>query len=278
MQDTVLDLFDAGKLDYASAVSLSLSPEGFKRFYDKLDFYKKRVVIRPEAIANFSEIVRRLGVVADWKKPYTTMAPEFEAEEVKVFGKMFEKGYIYKGLKPVYWCNHDETALAEAEIEYKSHVSPSIWVAFSQIDAPEKNFVIWTTTPWTIPANMAVAVHPELEYVEIAHAGKTFIVADALADKFIADCGLEGATRVAKVLGKTLEGIQTQHPICDRTSPVVCADYITTDAGTVCATASKFTARSTTKAFTPMTDASPRRSSVFPSWIRTASARPISKS
>ena len=177
---------------------------------------------------------KRLGILADWAAEYKTMNPAYEADIVRTFANMVANDLIYRSKKPVYWSIPCKTALAEAEIEYKNHTSPSIWVAFSQIDAPEKHFVIWTTTPWTIPANMAVAVHPELEYVEISHNGKIFVVADALAEKFIADCNLEGAVRGAKVLGKTLEGIQTQHPICARTSPVVCADYITTDAGTGC--------------------------------------------
>ena len=195
-----------------------------------------------KACAEFSESFiekqrkqfKRLGILADWAAEYKTKNPAYEADIVRTFANMVANDLIYRSKKPVYWSIPCKTALAEAEIEYKNHTSPSIWVAFSQIDAPEKNFVIWTTTPWTIPANMAVAVHPELEYVEISHAGKIYIVADALAEKFIADCGLEGAVRGAKVLGKTLEGIQTQHPICARTSPVVCADYITTDAGTGC--------------------------------------------
>lgn len=195
-----------------------------------------------KACAEFSESFiekqrkqfKRLGILADWAAEYKTKNPAYEADIVRTFANMVANDLIYRSKKPVYWSIPCKTALAEAEIEYKNHSSPSIWVAFPQIDAPEKNFVIWTTTPWTIPANMAVAVHPELEYVEISHAGKIYIVADALAEKFIADCGLEGAVRGAKVLGKTLEGIQTQHPICARTSPVVCADYITTDAGTGC--------------------------------------------
>ena len=195
-----------------------------------------------KACAEFSESFiekqrkqfKRLGILADWVAEYKTKNPAYEADIIRTFANMVEHDLVYRSKKPVYWSIPCKTALAEAEIEYKNHTSPSIWVAFPQIDAPEKNFVIWTTTPWTIPANMAVAVHPELEYVEISHGGKTFIVADALAEKFVADCGLEGAVRGAKVLGKTLESIQTQHPICDRTSPVVCADYITTDAGTGC--------------------------------------------
>lgn len=195
-----------------------------------------------KACADFSESFiekqrrqfRRLGILADWTAEYKTKNPAYEADIVRTFANMVEQDLIYRSKKPVYWSIPCKTALAEAEIEYKNHVSTSIWVAFTQIDAPEKNFVIWTTTPWTIPANMAVAVHPDLEYVEVSHGGKIYVVADALAEKFIADCALEGASLGAKHLGKTLEGVKTRHPICDRISPVVCADYITTDAGTGC--------------------------------------------
>lgn len=195
-----------------------------------------------KACAEFSESFiekqrrqfRRLGILADWAAEYKTKNPAYEADIVRTFANMVAHGLVYRSKKPVYWSIPCKTALAEAEIEYKNHTSTSIWVAFEQIDAPARDFVIWTTTPWTIPANMAVAVHPEFEYVEVSHGGKIYVVAAALAEKFVADCGLEGATFGAKFLGKTLEGIRTKHPICDRVSPVVCADYITTDAGTGC--------------------------------------------
>lgn len=195
-----------------------------------------------KACAEFSESFiekqrgqfRRLGILADWSAEYKTKNPAYEADIVRTFANMVERNLIYRSKKPVYWSIPCKTALAEAEIEYKNHVSTSIWVAFPQTGRPERNFVIWTTTPWTIPANMAIAVHPELEYVEVAHGGKIYVVADALAEKFIADCGLDGATLGAKFAGKTLEGIETRHPFCDRASPVVCADYVTTDAGTGC--------------------------------------------
>lgn len=195
-----------------------------------------------KACAEFSESFiekqrrqfRRLGILADWAAEYKTKNPAYEADIVRTFANMVAHGLVYRSKKPVYWSIPCKTALAEAEIEYKNHTSTSIWVAFEQIDAPARNFVIWTTTPWTIPANMAVAVHPEFEYIEVSQGGKIYVVAAALAEKFVADCGLEGATFGAKFLGKTLEGVRTKHPICDRVSPVVCADYITTDAGTGC--------------------------------------------
>lgn len=198
-----------------------------------------------KACADFSEgfiekqrkQFRRLGILADWAAEYKTKNPAYEADIVRTFANMVEQGLIYRSKRPVYWSIPCKTALAEAEIEYKDHTSTSIWVAFPETGVPAataRNFVIWTTTPWTIPANMAIAVHPEFEYVEVVHAGKTYIVADALAEKFIADCELAGATKGKKYLGKDLEGIKTEHPFCKRFSPVVCADYITADSGTGC--------------------------------------------
>ena len=221
---------------------------------------------------------RRLGILADWAAEYKTKNPAYEADSLRTFANMVGKGLVYRSKKPVYWSIPCRTALAEAEIEYKNHVSTSIWVAFTQVDAPEKNFVIWTTTPWTIPANVAVAVHPDLDYVEISCGGKIYVVAEALAEKFIADCGLEGAAVVAKRRGNTLEGIRTRHPICDRVSPVVCADYIAAPGSKTTrpafAAASKFTARSTTTASTKTTGAFPPSSSGSASSTRTENARP----
>ena len=137
---------------------------------------------------------RRLGVVGDWEHPYLTMDPAFEAREVRVFGEMFKRGYIYKGLKPVYWCSHDETALAEAEIEYKDAPCTSIYVKFAvkddkgllspYCDISKAYFVIWTTTPWTLPGNMAICLHPRDSYALVkAESGDIFIMAEALAEK-----------------------------------------------------------------------------------------------
>ena len=130
---------------------------------------------------------KRLGVVADWEHPYKTMAPSFEAEEVKVFGAMYKKGYIYKGLKPVYWCYHDETALAEAEIEYQDDPCTTVYVKFpmnddlgklSHLDKSKLNFVIWTTTIWTLPGNLAIALNPVESYVVVKNEdnGELYIV------------------------------------------------------------------------------------------------------
>ncbi len=187
---------------------------------------------------------KRLGVLGDWDNPYLTMDPKFEAREVKVFGEMYKKGYIYKGLKPVYWCPHDETALAEAEIEYQDIPCTSIYVKFkvkddlgklSSLDLDKTYFVIWTTTTWTLPGNLAIAVHPRETYVAVKAAnGETYIVADALADKTMAAAGISDYERVAEFKGQDFEYMKAQHPFLDRDSMLVCAEYVTMDSGTGC--------------------------------------------
>ena len=128
---------------------------------------------------------KRLGVSGDWEHPYITLDPEYEAAEIRVFGKMAEKGYIYKGLKPIYWSPSSESSLAEAEIEYKDVKSPSIYVAFNVADGKglldnETAFVIWTTTPWTLPANLGISVNPDFTYVEVKADGRKFVIAKDL--------------------------------------------------------------------------------------------------
>ena len=143
---------------------------------------------------------KRIGVIGDWEHPYKTMDPGFEAEEVKIFGKMFQKGYIYKGLKPVYWCPKDETALAEAEIEYQDDPCTTVYVKFPihddlgklfHIDHSKLSFVIWTTTIWTLPGNLAIALHPQERYAVVkAENGELYIMAEALTAKVMGIAGL----------------------------------------------------------------------------------------
>jgi isoleucyl-tRNA synthetase len=186
---------------------------------------------------------RRLGVTADWKHPYLTMDPKFEAREVKVFGEMFMKGYIYKGLKPVYWCPHDETALAEAEIEYSDDKCTSIYVKFAladdrgvfagSCDPSRTYFVIWTTTTWTLPGNLAIAVNPDESYALIkASDGNWYVTAEQLAARTMAAGGVGSYETVLTLPGRELEFMKARHPFLDRDSVVVCADYVTMDSGT----------------------------------------------
>ncbi len=189
------------------------------------------------------ESFKRLGILGDWDNPYITMDPKFEACEAKVFGEMYNKGYIYKGLKPVYWCPHDETALAEAEIEYKDIDCTSIYVKFkvkddlgklSSLDLNNTYFVIWTTTTWTLPGNLAIAVHPREKYVAVKAGAETYIVADALADKTMAAAGITDFERVAEFVGGDFEYMKAQHPFLDRESLLVLAEYVTMESGTGC--------------------------------------------
>ncbi|WP_446743763.1 isoleucine--tRNA ligase [Silvibacterium acidisoli] len=188
-----------------------------------------------------SQLVR-LGVFAHWDKPYMTMAKPYEAKTLETFYDFFDKGFVYKGLKPVYWCLHDRTALAEAEVEYEQHTSPSVYVRYaltsdpSAIDAAlagKKVYtIIWTTTPWTLPASLAVAFQPEFDYVALEQDGNTYIVAEALATAVREACKLQDAKEVAKFKGEKLDRVTFQHPFLDRSILGVNADYVTADAGT----------------------------------------------
>ena len=202
-----------------------------------------------EFAQNFVDIqmeqFKRLGIMADWEHPYLTMDPGFEAEEVKVFGAMYKKGYIYKGLKPVYWCTHDETALAEAEIEYKDEPCASIFVKFALKndlgkmakygDISKMNFIIWTTTTWTLPGNLAIALNPVESYVLIKAAnGEMYIVAEALAETTMKTGGIDSYEIVDRFDGNFFEYMTAQHPFLDRDSLLVLADYVTMEDGTGC--------------------------------------------
>ena len=180
---------------------------------------------------------KKLGVIGDWENPYLTLDPKFEAEQIRVFGKMVDKGYIYKGLKPIYWSPSSESALAEAEIEYRDHTSPSIYVGFelvSEDGVVEKGtkFVIWTTTPWTLPANLGIAVHPDFEYQEVKVNGENYLLAKERVNFLAEQFGWENFELGKTVLGKELEFLLCQHPFLDRTSTVILADYVTLDSGT----------------------------------------------
>ena len=185
---------------------------------------------------------KRLGVIGDFNNPYLTLAKDFEAEQIRVFGKMASKGYIYKGLKPVYWSPSSETALAEAEIEYHDITSPSIYLAFKVKDGKgvldkDEELVIWTTTPWTIPANLAVCVNGEFTYVVVKVAkfnNRKFVVAKELLESFLNHvCGEDQKHEVVKELnGSDLEYVTYFHPLNDRICPVILGDHVTLESGT----------------------------------------------
>ncbi|MFD3448063.1 isoleucine--tRNA ligase [Microbacteriaceae bacterium 4G12] len=181
----------------------------------------------------------RLGVRGDWYNPYITLKPEYEAQQIKVFGDMAKKGYIYKGLKPVYWSPTSESALAEAEIEYQDKKSASIYVAFGVTDGKgvlegDEKFIIWTTTPWTIPANLGISVHPELEYSVVKANGAKYIIASALLEMVAKTLEWEQPEVVKTIAGSELEYVVAKHPLYDRDSLVMLGDHVTTDAGTGC--------------------------------------------
>lgn len=190
---------------------------------------------------------KRLGVLGNWENPYLTINPEYEAEQVRVFGEMYKKGYIEKGLKPVYWCASCETALAEAEVEYADHTSTSIYVRFKfddegvnkigqLVDLPNNNVyaIIWTTTPWTIPSNMAISMHPRFEYSFFSYKDDVYVVATDLLGSFLKDVEWDEAD--IKILGtcsgQDLELLNTKHPLVDRKSPIILGEHVTLDAGT----------------------------------------------
>ena len=190
---------------------------------------------------------QRLGVIGDWDHPYITLLPEFEAAQIEIFGKMAEKGYIYKGMKPVYWCPADQTALAEAEIEYADDPCTTIFVKFAVQndngrlaqygDLSRMYFVIWTTTPWTIPGNMAISVNPVFDYVLLqAPNGEIYILAEGLAEGVCKQAKIDYAECkiLAKVKGEEFELMTAKHPLFDRESVLLCGDHVTLEAGTGC--------------------------------------------
>ncbi len=191
---------------------------------------------------------KRLAVWGDWEHPYITLDQHFEAKQIRVFGKMVANGYLYKGLKSVSWCPTCETALAEAEVEYADHVSNSIYVKFKVAPGEEKklpgfaqgeavSFVIWTTTPWTLPANLGIALHPDFNYqfLKTAEHG-VLVVAESLKNTFLEAVGIaaDSVQVLGDALGKELEYVETKHPFVDRLSKVIVGDHVTSEAGTGC--------------------------------------------
>jgi isoleucyl-tRNA synthetase len=185
---------------------------------------------------------KRIGVFGRFDQPYATMTPQYESVVLQTFFSFYENGFVYKGLRAVYWCMHDETALAEAEVEYEDHTSPTVWVKYALLDDPAQidpslagkklNTIIWTTTPWTLPASMAVAFHPDEEYVAIESGGEGYIVASKLAKDAAEKCGLANPRELAHFPGRKMERLNFQHPFLDRKILGVLADYVTMDTGT----------------------------------------------
>jgi isoleucyl-tRNA synthetase len=196
---------------------------------------------------------KRLGVLGEWDKPYLTMNPAYEATILREFGKFVARGGVYKGLKPVLWCTADQTALAEAEVEYENHTSPSIYVKFPLVSPPSVlgstkifdlpfpsevrtvSVVIWTTTPWTLPANQAVCLHPEIDYAFVQFGGEVLVIAEKLVDTAAKACGLSNYRVLGTRKGKAgFEGLETQRPLTEGLSPILLGDFVTLEQGTGC--------------------------------------------
>src|SRR5215467_2218060 len=185
---------------------------------------------------------KRIGVIGRFDRPYATMTPQYESVVLSTFFSFYENGFVYKGLRAVYWCMHDETALAEAEVEYENHTSSTVWVKYRLLDDPAQidpalagkkvSTIIWTTTPWTLPASMAVAFHPAEDYVALESAGEVYLVASKLANEVAAKCNLVDPKPLAHFPGHKLERLNFQHPFLDRKVLGVLADYVTMDTGT----------------------------------------------
>jgi isoleucyl-tRNA synthetase len=185
---------------------------------------------------------KRIGVFGRFDRPYATMNPQYESVVLSTFFSFYENGFVYKGLRAVYWCMHDETALAEAEVEYENHTSPTVFVKYALLDDPAQidpalagkkvSTIIWTTTPWTLPASMAVAFHPDEEYVALESGSDVYIVASKLAADVAAKCGLTDTHELAHFPGRKMERLNFQHPFLDRKILGVLADYVTMDTGT----------------------------------------------
>ena len=205
-----------------------------------VDFRKKCEEFALKHIDTQKQQFKRLGCIGEWDNPYLTLMPSFEAAQIRVFGEMANCGYIYKGLKPVYWCPKDETALAEAEIEYTDDTCRSIYVKFKVCDGKGKldnntYFVIWTTTTWTLPGNVAIAINPDFEYAIVRlKTGEKLVAAKELVENLTKAANLGEFKIVETFLGKELENITVSHPFIDRESLVILGDHVTLEAGTGC--------------------------------------------
>ncbi len=215
-----------------------------KRTMSKVEIRRECRAYAQQWIDIQREEFRRLGVLGDWEHPYLTMSHAYEAATARELARFAERGGLYKGKKPVHWCSSCVTALAEAEVEYGDHTSPSIYVKFPYNDTLPAGlealagkplaFVIWTTTPWTIPANLAVALNPELPYVAVESDGELLVMAEGLMAKVFAELGRTPGPVVASIDAAAFEGKQCRHPLYDRPSLIVLGDYVTLEAGTGC--------------------------------------------
>ncbi len=208
-----------------------------KRKLDVMEVRRRCREYALEYVERQSQQFQRLGVRGDFDDPYLTLKPSYEAVNIRVLAKLLERGLIFRSRKPIHWCPRCVTALAEAELEYRDKVSPSIYVRFPLLDVlpgtgEAAALAIWTTTPWTLPANVAIALHPRMEYVLLQAEEDRLIVGEPLLERAAADMGLAGYEVKAKFSGEELHGLRAKHPWRDRPSLVVTSEYVTTEAGT----------------------------------------------
>ena len=203
------------------------------------EFRKKCEEFANKQVQGQMEGFMRMGIDGEWDNPYLTYKPEFEAAQVRVLKDMVERGLIYRGKKPVYWSPVSESSLAEAELEYKDKRSPSIYVSFkvengNNVLEKGVNLVIWTTTPWTIPSNLAIAVHPDLNYVQFNYEGEEYVIVEDLIDTFLEEVewDKDKVERTKEFKGSEIERVEARHPLFDRTSLVILGEHVTTDGGT----------------------------------------------
>src|SRR3989454_10545804 len=236
--------YDCHGLPIELQVDRELGPK--KREMSTAEFCRACRAYAERFVGAMSEQFQRLGVLGTWDQPYLTMDFRYQAAIARAFGRFVEQGLVYKGKKPVHWCIHCRTALAEAEVEYEDHASPSIYVEFPL--APEGagelasrvpalagrsvSVLIWTTKPWTIPSNLAIAFHPDFDYAAYDVDGRAVIVAEALAANVAAAVGKTFGPPLARLKGVELEHIRFQHPLYARASPGVLGEYVTLEAGT----------------------------------------------
>lgn len=231
--------WDCHGLPIEHKVSSELGEQAEK--LSKLEIRKRCRAYAEKWVSVQREEFKRLGVFGEWDNPYLTMNPKYQADILSVFGDFVERGSVYRGQKPIHWCTHCLTALAEAEVEYNEHTSPSITVKFELKDGAEVldfadskkvYLVIWTTTPWTLPANNAIAMHPEFDYVALDVDGEVLVVADGLKEKFLQSIRKSDARTLEKFKASLLEGKKAIHPLHGRESLVILGDFVTLDAGT----------------------------------------------
>ena len=209
---------------------------------EKSEIRKRCRVYAQEFVDIQKEEFKRLGVFADWENPYLTMDFSYEATIVREFGKFVEKELVYKGLKPVHWCTSCKTALAEAEVEHDEHTSPTVYVKFPvQSGIPQSMgalgslyMVIWTTTPWTLPANLAICLHPEFTYVAVTHGDDTYIVAEERLSALVSEWEMTDYKIVGSCKGADWENAVCRHPFIDRESKVILGEHVTLEQGTGC--------------------------------------------